>query len=32
VLGQTEAGEADIEKLRAALPDQADAIIVQSGW
>lgn len=32
VLGQIEAGEADIENLRRAFPDQADAIIAQSGW
>ena len=32
VLGQIEAGQADIETLRAALPEQADRIIAQSGW
>ena len=32
VLGQIEAGKADIEALRIALPEQADAIIAQSGW
>lgn len=32
VLGQIEAGKVDIENLRKALPDQADAIIAQSGW
>jgi len=32
VLGQIEAGQADIEALRMALPEQADAIIAQSGW
>ena len=32
VLGQTQAGEADIAALRVAMPDQADAIIAQSGW
>lgn len=32
VLGQIEQGEADIETLRQVLPDQADAIITQSGW
>ena len=32
VLGQTEAGKADIDALRKALPEQADAIITQSGW
>ncbi len=32
VLGQTEQGEADIKTLRRVLPDQADAIIAQSGW
>jgi cytochrome c-type biogenesis protein CcmH/NrfG len=32
VLGQIEAGKVDIENLRKALPEQADAIIAQSGW
>ena len=32
VLGQDEAAKTDIENLRQALPDQADAIIAQSGW
>lgn len=32
VLGQMEAGKADIDALREALPDQAEAIILQSGW
>ena len=32
VLRQTEQGEADIKTLRRVLPDQADAIIAQSGW
>ncbi|MEP3654765.1 MAG: c-type cytochrome biogenesis protein CcmI [Litorimonas sp.] len=32
VLGQTEAARADIEALRSALPNEADAIIAQSGW
>jgi cytochrome c-type biogenesis protein CcmH/NrfG len=32
VLGQTEAAKADIEALRSALPNEADAIIAQSGW
>lgn len=32
VLGQTEAAKADIESLRAALPNEAEAIIAQSGW
>lgn len=32
VLGQTEAAEADIARLRQALPDQADDILAQAGW
>ena len=32
VLGQETAARADMEALRQALPDQADAIIAQSGW
>ena len=32
VLGQIDAGKADIENLRQALPDQVDAIIAESGW
>lgn len=32
VLGQTDEGIADIDTLRKVLPDQADAIIAQSGW
>lgn len=32
VLGQTEAAKADMDALRDALPDQAEAIISQSGW
>jgi len=32
VLGQKEEGTADIEALRKALPDQADAIIAGAGW
>lgn len=32
VLGQVEAAKADMETLRQALPDQAEAIIAQSGW
>ena len=32
VLGQEDAAEADIETLRQVLPEQADAIIAQSGW
>ena len=32
VLGQEDAAKADIETLRQVLPDQADAIIAQSGW
>ncbi len=32
VLGQESAAKTDMEALRKALPDQAEAIIVQSGW
>ena len=32
VLDQIDAGKIDIENLRKALPEQADAIIAQSGW
>lgn len=32
VLGQTEAARADIEALRKALPEQAEAIIARTGW
>ena len=32
VLGQEDAAKADIETLRQVLPEQADAIIAQSGW
>lgn len=32
VLGQTDAAATDIKRLKAALPDQADEIIAQTGW
>ena len=32
VLGQEAEAKADMETLRQVLPDQADAIIAQSGW
>lgn len=32
VLGQTEAAKADMDFLRQKLPDEADNIILQSGW
>jgi len=32
VLGQTDAAASDMARLRAALPDQADEIIAQTGW
>ena len=32
VLGQEDAAKADIETLRQVLPEQADAVIAQSGW
>ena len=32
VLGQSDAAATDIDRLRTALPDQADEIIAQAGW
>ena len=32
ILGQEDKAKADMETLRQVLPDQADAIIAQSGW